>query len=112
MARILEPIKTFCFWGLLFLLLLTIGFGVSINDLWTEAISGSIHIKIISIFLMISPVLFVSLEVLEFARDIKDGLLFLDSIGTSLLPLFWPIYMLFRRKDFDSLAYVIVMTVL
>lgn len=62
--------------------------------------------------MLISPILFISLEILEFVNDMKDGILFLDSIGTSLLPLFWPIYMLFRRKNFDSLAYVIVMTVL
>lgn len=113
MGIVINAIKTFCFWGLLFVLLLMIGFGVSINDLWVEAVSGNVNIRIVSIFLLVAPILFVILQVCEIVKDILEGFTsFFDSVATSLLPMFWPIYMLFRRKNFDSLAYVIIMSLL
>ena len=106
-----QTIKVLCFWGLLYLLFLMVGFGVSFNDLWMEATTGNICIKIVSFFLLGSPIIYIIIAIVQFVFDRREGQFVFDHIGSSLLPNFWPIYKVFSRES-ENKVYFIIQAVL
>ena len=112
MFRFFQTIKVICFWGFVFLLFLMIAFGIQINDLMYEALSGNIHIRIISIFLLTSPLLYIIIAVIQFIRDKKDGQFVFHHIGSSLLPNFWPIYKVFDFRSSVDWGYFAIQAIL
>lgn len=112
MFRFFQTIKVICFWGFLFLLFLMIGFGVQFNDLWCEALSGNINIRIISIFLLVSPIVYITIAVIQFIQDRREGQFVFHHIGSSLLPNFWPIYKVFDFRDSENKVYFAIQALL
>ena len=58
MTRILHTIKVLSFWGICFLIILTIGFKVSIQDILSIALLRQMPLSIVCIYLLLSVILF------------------------------------------------------
>ena len=112
MFRFFQTIKAICFWGFIFLLFLMISFGITINDLWSEILAGNNNIRIVSIYLLSAPVLYILIAVIQFIQAVKGGQFFFHHIGSSLLPNFWPIYKVFDFRDSENKVYFAIQAIL
>ena len=99
MYRVVQTIKGMLFWGTLFLAALYFGLKLPLEDLWYEATNGNIYVKIVSIYLLISPVAWIILAFVEAVLNVRDGMRVICCIGASFLPNFWPVYKFLDWRD-------------
>ena len=105
MEKILFSIKAFAFWGIVFFLVLVVGFGVNTGTIFSIAVSIELPCSIYCWYILISIVLY---PVLMFITNRKTGLSLHEIGSTHLYPILWIPYKgfdirgLFKIKTLDT----------
>lgn len=107
--KFLSFIQTFAFWGICFLLILTIGFGVRIQDIFYIAVSLETNLAAFCLYLLVSVGLFPLFTIIIGIVHGKSGLSFGESLAIDLPVLLWTPYKgldfrgrLKKNSGFDS----------
>lgn len=90
--KLLSAIKAFAFWGICFLLILVIGFGVKVQDIISIATSLEMNLAAFCIYILGSVIIFPLLAVISMISDLKSGLSFGDVLAIDIPPLLWMPY--------------------
>ena len=104
MGKLLFSIKAFAFWGIVFLLILVVGFGVKIGTVCSIAISKDLPCTIYCWYMLISIMLY---PALMFFTNRKTGLSLREIVSTNFYSIMWIPYKgfdirgLFRIKTLD-----------
>lgn len=105
MRKLINVIKSFAFWGIMFLLILVLGFGIRLKDIFEIAMSFQMPLAAFCIYFLISIVLYPLLAVLT---NIKAGLSFIDIFVIHFPTYLWIPYKgldirgLFKLKEYGS----------
>ena len=98
-------LKYFAFWGIIFLLILVFGFGVSIQDIYGLAKSLEMYLAVYCIYLLVSIILYPILALFCIIRSSKLGFSFSETLAIHLQPTLWipykglDIHELFKLKS-------------
>ena len=95
MLIVLNKIKVFAFWGLVFLLILLFGFGVDIVDIITMAMSLEMYLSAFCIYMLLSVIIYPLLAIMILVKNIEDISL-IDAFLIQFTPNLWTPY-----KGFD-----------
>jgi hypothetical protein len=90
--RVVQILKVFAFWGILFLLVLVFGFGVDISDIVAIAKSLEMNLAAYCIYLLVSIALYPIIVIVSTIRSLKAGLDFSDVVAIGLPPTLWTPY--------------------
>lgn len=88
----IKVFEVFAFWGLCFLLILIIGFGVKPQDIITIAISLEMNLAAFCIYLLGSVIIFPFLSIISMVSSLKSGLSLGDILAIDIPPLLWTPY--------------------
>ncbi len=110
-TSVFQTIKVICFWGLLYLLLLMIGFKVELNDIWNSFVSGQTNIKIVSGFLLLGPVMYIIIAIVQLIYSATEGEAFFH-LAISMWPNFWPPYKMLSFRNDEKTVYYIIQAIL
>lgn len=90
--KLLSTIKVFAFWGICFLLILVIGFGVKSHDIISIATSLEMNLAAFCIYILGSVIIFPLLAIISMISLLKSGLSFGDVLAINISPLLWTPY--------------------
>ena len=90
--RVVNSIKVFAFWGIMFLLVLVFGFGVGISDIIAIAKSLEMNLTAYCIYLLVSIVLYPIIIIVTTIASLKAGLTFSDIVAIGLPTTLWTPY--------------------
>ena len=90
--KLLNAIKVFAFWGICFLLILVLGFGVKAHDIFSIALSPETNLAAFCIYLIGSVIIFPLLAIISTISLLKSGLSFEDVLAINIPPLLWTPY--------------------
>ncbi len=87
--RVVQILKVFAFWGILFLLVLVFGFGVDISDIVAIAKSLEMNLAAYCIYLLVSLVLYPLIIIYNAITSLKACLTFSDIVAIGLPTTLW-----------------------
>lgn len=100
LITILSLLKLFSFWGILFLLVLVLGFKIRIMDIIQTALGPISAVSMYCAFMLLSIILFPLIAIITILRS--EAVLF-DTIAMDFLPLVWVPYKGFIFRYFSRL---------
>jgi len=84
---LLNIVKVFAFWGICFLLILVLGFGVNLKDIYFIALSLEMNLAAFCIYLLGSVFLFPTLVIISILYYLNKGFSFGDILAIDVRPM-------------------------